>query len=536
MPNGVAALLVERFVGRDVRPSTKRTRRPAVAALDLSHFCRTRYEPRRGPRFMVVADLRARSGSGAIGQLLPDDEHAASSRSHARSSGNSLEPTSQVVVRQKASAHGWLYIPMASDSEGEAGRKHGMGTPGGKLPMDAMGPYPYPPDGNHPEPKNPGDFGEPTRPQGGGERSPDRFCGSTKPTPTAQFHAPPRAGAIHFEPPGGRPGSCTVGGRAPVRLCLLVAVGLLLAGCGDGFDPRRGAHRKSRSSAAARGERDRQRGHHGSCTTTVVKGLATQLVEEISASCPGTMKPHRQRRRAEPRRGRVPLPPDAGGGRAHDAQKAATSPSRSTPGSARSQQFFSIAGTRRAAAASVSAATPGTSNRSAIAVDVQDNAAWRSALQNVASAGSARAIRFTTTSRARARSTSVASPSRPSAQRNRNHPDDKIGEDGQFAAQRPKRLNLAREQLTGATIAPATTMPPPIHDVPESPDAEEPSTTTSEEQERQGGDGDGETGESVSASARPARTLGATCTDRPAATGAPHVLGAVMMAVRRRAR
>jgi hypothetical protein len=143
------------------------------------------------------------------------------------------------------------------------------------------------------------------------------------------------------------------------------------------------------------------------------------------------------------------------------------------------------------------AATPGTSNHeSAIAVDVQDNAAWRSALQGKGFRwlGASDPVHYDFTGKG---AVDIRGLSVQAFQRlwNRNHPEDKIGEDGDYGDDTEKRL--ARAPAGGFTIgakcdeAPKTTAPAPeMGNVSSAPDADEPSSTTTQKKSSESADDD----------------------------------------------
>lgn len=223
----------------------------------------------------------------------------------------------------------------------------------------------------------------------------------------------------------------------------------------------------------------------GSCTTTAVKGLATQLVEEIQCLRPDTMK-------------RIDKVPGLNLGAAvfpylqtpaadalMTAQKvrnvsiSLNSGLRTLP-----QQFLLYRWYKTGRCGIGLAASPGTSNHeSAIAIDIEDNAAWRSALQGKGFRwlGASDPVHYDFTGKG---TVDIRGLSVQAFQRlwNRNHPEDKIGEDGKYGDDTEKRL--ARAPANGFAVgakcdeAPTkTTNTPPITDVPTEPDAEEPKTS-----------------------------------------------------------
>jgi hypothetical protein len=227
------------------------------------------------------------------------------------------------------------------------------------------------------------------------------------------------------------------------------------------------------------------------CETTVVKGLATQLVEEIQCLRPGTMK--RIDNVAGVNLGPAAFPflqtPAADALVAVQGARGATltinSGLRTLP-----QQYLLYRWYKTGRCNIGLAATPGTSNHeSAIAVDVADNAAWRTAMQGQKfrwlGAGDPMHYDFTGTGSVDIKGLSVQAFQRLW---NRNHPEDQIAVDGQYGTE--TESHLSRAPANGFAIgakcdepAPAETAPaPPITDVPEQPDAieaEEDEPTTS---------------------------------------------------------
>jgi hypothetical protein len=158
-----------------------------------------------------------------------------------------------------------------------------------------------------------------------------------------------------------------------------------------------------------------------SCSTTAVKGLATQLVEEIQCLRPGTMTridnieglnlgeavfPYLQTPAAEAL---------TTAQKVRDVPIAINSGLRTLP-----QQFLLYRWYKTGRCGIGLAATPGTSNHeSAIAVDVQDNAAWRSALQGKGFRwlGSSDPVHYDFTGKGAVESSAQAATARPRATR-----------------------------------------------------------------------------------------------------------------------
>ncbi|MFO0737755.1 MAG: M15 family metallopeptidase [Labilithrix sp.] len=323
----------------------------------------------------------------------------------------------------------------------------------------------------------------------------------------------------------------------------LVAVGLLLAGCGD--EPIHDEEPTGQVSAPLGANATVNEAITGSCTTTAVKGLATQLVEEIQCLRPGTMKRIDNVEGLNLGEAVFPYLQTPAADALMTAQKARNVPIALNSGLRTLPQQFLLYRWYKTGRCGIGlAATPGTSNHeSAIAVDVQDNAAWRSALQGKGFRwlGASDPVHYDFTGKG---AVDIRGLSVQAFQRlwNRNHPDDKIGEDGQYGAETEKRLatSPANGFPTGAKCdeAPATTMPaPPITSVPESPDAEEPSTTTQKNKSGKGGDEDEDEEELRIRQRASGANAGCNLHGSPGGDWALLiVLGAVMTAVRRRAR
>lgn len=219
-----------------------------------------------------------------------------------------------------------------------------------------------------------------------------------------------------------------------------------------------------------------------SCITTAVKGLATQLVDEIQCMRPGTMKridnvpglklgeavfPYLQAPAADALTAsqqvrKVPIEINSG--------------LRTLP-----QQFLLYRWYKTGRCGIGLAAAPGNSNHeSAIAVDIQDNAAWRSAMQGKGFRwlGASDPVHYDFTGKG---TVDIRGLSVQAFQRlwNRNHPDDKIGEDGKYGDDTEKRLGKspANGFAIGAKCDDAgttTTVPtPPMTTIPDEPDADE---------------------------------------------------------------
>jgi len=183
-----------------------------------------------------------------------------------------------------------------------------------------------------------------------------------------------------------------------------------------------------------------------SCSTTAVKGLATQLVEEIQCLRPNTMK--RIDNVAGLKLGAAVFPylqtPAADALSAAQKARGVTmsinSGLRTLP-----QQFLLYRWYKTGRCGIGLAATPGTSNHeSAIAVDIEDNAAWRSALQGKSFRwlGASDPVHYDFTG---AGAVDLRGLSVKAFQRlwNRNHPEDPIPEDSAYGTQTADRLAKA---------------------------------------------------------------------------------------------
>ncbi len=189
-----------------------------------------------------------------------------------------------------------------------------------------------------------------------------------------------------------------------------------------------------------------------SCTTAVVKGLAVQLVEEIECLRPKTMK--RIDKAAGLSLGTaaagVPFLQTPAADALVAAQKARgvtmtiNSGLRTLP-----QQYLLYRWYQTGRCGISLAAKPGTSNHeSAVAVDIGDNAAWRSAMQGKGFRwlGASDPVHYDFTG---AGAVNLRGLSVKAFQRlwNRNHPEDPIAEDGAYGTETEKRL--ARSPVGG---------------------------------------------------------------------------------------
>ncbi len=246
-----------------------------------------------------------------------------------------------------------------------------------------------------------------------------------------------------------------------------------------------------------------------SCTTTSVKGLSTQLVEEMECMKPGTMSkiddipkvtlgsavfPYMQ----TPARNAL-----AAAVAARGVPMSINSALRSLP-----QQYllFRWFQTRRCGIGL--AAKPGTSNHEgAVAVDINDNAAWRTALESKGFRwlGASDPVHYDFVG---AGGINLRGVSVQAFQRlwNRNHPEDLIAEDGGYGPMTEARLakspvggfakGACKAMVDGGTPpavdggvgVPEPTVPEPPDttgpEVPIVPDATEPATTGEPDQEQ----------------------------------------------------
>jgi hypothetical protein len=243
-----------------------------------------------------------------------------------------------------------------------------------------------------------------------------------------------------------------------------------------------------------------------SCTTTSVKGLATQLVEEIQCMKPGTMTkidnipnvtlgsavfPYLQ----TPARNAL-----AGAVAARGVPMSINSALRALP-----QQYLLYRWYQTGRCGIGLAAKPGTSNHEgAVAVDINDNAGWRTAMQGKGFRwlGASDPVHYDYV----AGGINLRGVSVQAFQRlwNRNHPEDLIAEDGGYGPATEARLakspvggfakGACKAMMDGGTPAAAdggVGVPEPTvpetpeapQDVPEVPDATEPASTGEPDQE-----------------------------------------------------
>jgi hypothetical protein len=225
-----------------------------------------------------------------------------------------------------------------------------------------------------------------------------------------------------------------------------------------------------------------------SCTTTAVKGLATQLVEEIQCMRPGTFMridgkpglalgsavfPYLQTKAAQ---GLIAAQ------QARGVTMSINSALRTLP-----QQYLLYRWYQTGRCGIGLAASPGTSNHEgAIAVDIDDNAGWRTSMQGKGFRwlGASDPVHYDFVG---AGTVDLRGLSVKAFQRlwNRNHPADLIAEDGAYGADTAARLaqspsggfakgaDCTKSADAGADAGDVPTTPP---DVPVVPDATEPSS------------------------------------------------------------
>jgi MYXO-CTERM domain-containing protein len=214
----------------------------------------------------------------------------------------------------------------------------------------------------------------------------------------------------------------------------------------------------------------------GSCSTTSVRGLATQLVDEIQCLRPGTMKGIDKVPGLELGRAVFPFLQAPAADALVAAQKArgvtmtVNSALRALP-----QQYLLYRWYQTGRCNIRLAAPPGRSNHeSAIALDINDNAAWRTAMQNAGfrwfGANDPVHYDFAAGGTVDLRGLSVRAFQRLW---NRNNPDDLIVEDGIYGGMTEQRL--ARSPVGGfAKGAQCNEMPSPEEEpTPRSPEPEE---------------------------------------------------------------
>lgn len=232
------------------------------------------------------------------------------------------------------------------------------------------------------------------------------------------------------------------------------------------------------------------------CSTTMVKGLATQLVEEINCMKPGSMK--RIDNVSGLALGSAVFPylqsPAATALVAAQKVRGVTmsinSGLRTLP-----QQYLLYRWYQAKRCGIAKAARPGTSNHeSGIAVDINDNASWRSAMssKNYRWLGAGDPVHFDYVGGG---TINMKGLSVQAFQRlwNRNHPTDKIAEDGVYGPATESRLSRSPVGgfAVGATCTMKMSVPSENDPLPEGlgedpppaiPDAEEPAESAKDTQ------------------------------------------------------
>jgi hypothetical protein len=185
-----------------------------------------------------------------------------------------------------------------------------------------------------------------------------------------------------------------------------------------------------------------------SCSTAVVKGLATQLVEEIECLRPNTTTKISglpgvslaTGAQAVPYLQKPAVTAMVAAQKARGVTLTINSGLRTLP-----QQYLLYRWYQTGRCGIGLAAKPGTSNHeSAVAIDIADNAAWRTALTNKGFRwlGASDPVHYDYVG---AGAVNLRGLSVKAFQRlwNRNHPDDKIDEDGAYGTETEKRLAKA---------------------------------------------------------------------------------------------
>jgi hypothetical protein len=326
--------------------------------------------------------------------------------------------------------------------------------------------------------------------------------------------------------------------RCSVLAVALASLGIACAGDLDDADPDHHAQgdeeRLGTTSTALVASDPVSAAVTGSCSTTSVKGLATQLVEEIQCLRPGTMKGIDTIPGLELGSAVFPFLQAPAADALVAAQKARgvtmtiNSALRALP-----QQYLLYRWYQTGRCNIRLAARPGRSNHeSAIALDINDNAAWRAAMQNTGfrwfGANDPVHYDFAAGGTVDLRGLSIRAFQRLW---NRNNPDDPVAEDGVYGAMTEQRL--ARSPVGGfAKGAPCNETPRP---------GEEPTPRSPEEVPDGEPDGEKSGGFSNSRSRAPGAESGCAVGVARSAPGAPGalalltlILAAVSAASRRR--
>ncbi len=199
-----------------------------------------------------------------------------------------------------------------------------------------------------------------------------------------------------------------------------------------------------------------------SCTTTAVKGLATQLVDEIQCLHPNTFSRIDNTPGLDLGAAVFPFLQTSAATSLAAAQKArGTTMSLNSGLRTLPQQFLLYRWYQTGRCGIGLAATPGTSNHeSGLAVDVDDNAGWRTALvgNHFKWLGSSDPVHydFVGTGAVDLKGLSVKAFQRLW---NRNHPEDLVDEDGEYGPATASRLS--KSPVGGFAIGAVCNDPPP---------------------------------------------------------------------------
>lgn len=323
-----------------------------------------------------------------------------------------------------------------------------------------------------------------------------------------------------------------------LRSFLWIALGSLAVGCGP-VDPDQGPTERGEgeepigtTSAALSSSDPVSAAVDQSCTTTSVKGLATQLVEEIQCMRPGTMDRIDTLKGANLQSAVFPYLQTKAAASLAQAIKARgvtmtiNSALRTLP-----QQYLLYRWYKTGRCGIGLAASPGTSNHeSGLALDIEDQSGWQSAMKGAGFRwlGASDPVHFDYVGGG---TVDLGGLSVEAFQRlwNRNHPNDTIAVDGDYGPDTEKRL--AQSPVGGFPIgaqcnnAPDAGAPPPKADAGSSAPPIAPS-------------GDGPDAGSVAPHDTPSAAPAAGCSATPSGAspcGIGLALAFVMLAARRRA-
>lgn len=280
-----------------------------------------------------------------------------------------------------------------------------------------------------------------------------------------------------------------------------------------------------------------------SCSTTAVKGLATQLIEEVQCLKPGTLMKIDGLAGFQLGAAVFPYLQTPAAQALIAAQKArGTTMSINSALRALPQQYLLYRWYRTGRCGISLAASPGTSNHEgALAVDINDNAGWRSAMlgKNFRWLGANDPVHYDFTGNGRV---SFNGLSVMAFQRlwNRNHPNDKIAEDGSYGPATESRL--AKSPVGGFAMGAnckdkdggVPEAGPEPAEVPVVPDGDEPAAPSGNDDGKRAGNAPPAPAPSGE---RPAAADGG-CSSVPAQSGSPGawLVGAALAAVFVRAR